>query len=98
LPFGCDADWEFTWKFEPVEYLVDDPCPSCAASVIWCENQSLAEAIRVVGAPFLLYYNSENAVGRAGAQTSWQVRSSRLGGWTAGIHHVLDPPANTVPG
>lgn len=89
--------WTYTWTIRPTrlekEGYVEDPC-RVSGSIIAVENQSLGEAVEIVGTPFSLVYQSDRLPGRKDA--SWDARKQALGGWTLNAHHAYDPAANTL--
>jgi hypothetical protein len=95
------ADRNVSWKIEPSDteppppevQTVDDACV-VAGSAIAVENQSLGEAVDIVGTPFQLDYQSDRVPGRKDA--AWDARSVGLGGWTLDVHHAYDPASNTL--
>jgi RHS repeat-associated protein len=48
---------------------VPDDCGQPGASVIGCENQTLAEEVPIVGTPFALHYQSDRVPGRRAARS-----------------------------
>jgi RHS repeat-associated protein len=69
--------WDYNWPFAPPADAIapnggqphadkpeDNPCTR-AGSIIECQNQTLGEALDVVGTPYQLRYTSERAPGHA---------------------------------
>ena len=69
-----------TWHLVRATDTIDEPCTACG-SVIGIENQTLGQAIAIVGTPFTLNYRSDNNLGRNS--------SEGFGGWTLSSHHSL---------
>lgn len=109
-PADCSGDfvipiqWSVSWTIQPtgtapppppppVAETVDDSC-KVAGSAISVENQSLGEAVDIVGTPFRLHYQSDRVPGRAGL--AWDASVQALGGWTLDVHHAYDPATNTL--
>ncbi|MGD9851402.1 MAG: RHS repeat domain-containing protein [Nitrospirales bacterium] len=78
-----------------VDDTVSEPCLK-SGSVIACENQSLGEAMDVVGTPFTLHYQSDRVPGRAAANPVAVAHARQLGGWTLSAHHVYDIAKKTL--
>lgn len=90
-----------SWTFTPlvddaVDDAVDDPCQVPNASVIGCENQSLGEAVDLVGTPFQLHYQSDRVPGRPLTNSTAIAHARGLGGWTLSVHHAYDPSTNAL--
>ncbi|HLK36191.1 MAG TPA: RHS repeat-associated core domain-containing protein [Polyangiaceae bacterium] len=78
------------WVFSPVpDDAIDDPC-RVAGSDIACQNQTLGESVPIAGTPFFLRYQSDRALGRAGADATAINDARGIGGWTLNVHHALD--------
>lgn len=93
---AATVSWSFTPLVEAVDDdAVDDPC-QVPGSVIGCENQSLGEAVDLVGTPFQLHYQSDRVPGRPLANSEAIAHARRLGGWTLSVHHAYDPGANAL--
>jgi RHS repeat-associated protein len=73
---------------------VDDACVVAGSSAIAVENQSLGEAVDIVGTPFQLHYQSDRLPGRK--DMAWDASKQALGGWTLDVHHAYDPASNTL--
>jgi RHS repeat-associated protein len=89
----ANVNWTATWLFTPVP---DGNCDDCKhgekhGSEISVRSQSLAEDIPIVGTEFVLHYESERAVGRAGADLFAIRDALSLGGWTLDVHHAFEP-------
>jgi YD repeat-containing protein len=58
--------------------------------MIAVEDQSLGEAVDIIGTPFRLHYQSDRMPGRAGTSdyTPFDTRELGLGGWTLDVHHA----------
>ena len=89
--------YTITWSLEPAgpikEKKLEDACP-VSGSIVAVENQSLGEAVDIVGTPFSLVYQSDRLPGRKDA--SWDAREQALGGWTFEVHHAYDRAANVL--
>ncbi|MGH8715837.1 MAG: RHS repeat-associated core domain-containing protein [Burkholderiales bacterium] len=79
----------------PKPSRVDDPCLE-AGSIIAAQNQSLGEAVDLVGTPFRLHYQSDRVPGRADVHAVAVIHAQPLGGWTVSAHHALDPAGPTL--
>jgi RHS repeat-associated protein len=85
------AEWVVNWNLSPVP---DDDCKPCKehrGSELGLQSQSLGENIQIVGSPFYLHYESDRAVGRAGADAVAIADAQSLGGWTINVHHAMEP-------
>ncbi len=96
--FGTDdpdytgqAQGNVTWS---VSVVPDDTLPNPChgqGSDVGCQNQSLGENIPIVGTPFFLRYQSDRAIGRAGADVVAINDARSIGGWTLNVHHAYEP-------
>jgi RHS repeat-associated protein len=74
---------------------VEDPCLA-SGSIIGCENQSLSEAISLVGTPYRLHYQSDRSSGNTGASATAIAYADDLGGWTLNVQHRYNSATNTL--
>ncbi len=101
IPGPIPMTWEVSWSFSPIESpieeeTIDDPCQVPNASVIGCENQSLGEAVDLVGTAFQLHYQSDRVPGRPLTNSEAIAHARSLGGWTLSVHHAYDPSTNAL--
>jgi RHS repeat-associated protein len=86
---GPPADVNITWSISPApDDSPDDPCHAIGSD-IGCQSQTLGESLPILGTPFFLRYQSDRAVGRAGADSAAINDALGLGGWTLSAHHAL---------
>ena len=85
-----------SWSFTQVDDTLDDTCKEPGASTVSCENQTLSEAVGIVGTPFTLHYHSDRAPGRAAANSLAISHQRHLGGWSVDIHHLYDANQNAL--
>jgi len=79
VPVSHLSTWDCNWPFGPPANAQPyrgpspqpDPQPNqpnqCEGSIVGCQNQTLGEALPVVGTPFSLYYKSDRVPGRTAA-------------------------------
>ena len=88
------GNWEIVWNLSGVP---DDTCKPCRekrqrekGSNLDFQNQGLGEDIPLTGTPFSLHYQSDRAMGRAGADAVAMTDARSLGGWTLNVHHAME--------
>lgn len=78
--------YALSYEFRPLlgkkDTKVDDPCKK-SGSIIGCQNQSLGEAVSIVGPPFFLRYQSDRMPGSLDVQPSWTARAFGNGNATS---------------
>jgi len=91
---GNPATWEIVWNLSG---LPDDTCKPCKkkfealkGSNLDLQNQGLGEDIPLTGTPFYLHYQSDRAIGKAGADAVAMTDARSLGGWTLNVHHAME--------
>ena len=90
------ANWTLTWNFSPVpDDTPSQPCDDPNGSRVGCQRQSLGEDTPIAGTGFFLHYESDRALGRAGADAAAINDARNLGGWTLSVHHALEPLLTT---
>ncbi len=83
------VDWDLTWNLSPVpDDTLDNQCHA-GGSDVGCQNQTLGESVPITGTPFFLRYQSDRAMGRAGADVVAINDARSMGGWTFNVHHAL---------
>ncbi len=90
VPYFIDGSSE-----KPTKSEIEDPCIA-KGSIIGCENQSLGEAVDLVGIPYRLHYQSSRSLGYNGASTAAIDHTQHLAGWNLNVHHHYNVTDNVL--
>lgn len=90
VPYFIDGSSE-----KPTKSEIEDPCIA-KGSIIGCENQSLGEAVDLVGIPYRLHYQSSRSLGYNGASTAAIDHTQHLAGWSLNVNHHYDVTNNVL--
>jgi RHS repeat-associated protein len=94
-----DVVWTLTFgpMPPPPPDVPDDDCPcKGSGSIVGAQDQSLGQAVPIVGTPFFLHYQSDRMPGRLGASAKWTANSLALGGWSLNAQHAYDSTSGVL--